>query len=158
MVNLRPDITVYDKKNYDPKFDLIIGTDIMNELGIVLDFSREMIVIDKMDLPMRRIEEIQKPNKLYQMYKNTEPVSTKELTKRALKISDAKYEKADLPAIVSTCDHLNESKKDTLLQPLLTFDGTLGDWNATPVSFDLKEGTKQSMDGNFQYLEFRGKP
>jgi len=136
----------FDPKNYDPKFDLIIGTNTMRELGIVLDFSRDMIMIDKIDLPMRKIDEIQKPNKLYQMYKNTEPDSTKELTKRALRILDAKYEKADLPAIVSTCDHLNESQKEKLLQVLqkfeTLFDGTLGDWNTTPVHFELKEGAK----------------
>ena len=71
-VCLHPDIMRYDKANYDPKFDLIIGTNTMKDLGIVLDFSREMIMIDKIDLPMRRIGEIQKPNKLYQMYKNME--------------------------------------------------------------------------------------
>ena len=107
-IRLRPDIMEYDKANYDPKFDLIIGTNTMKELGIVLDFSREMIMINKIDLPMQKIEEIQKPNKLYQMYKNLEPESTKELTKRALRILDAKYEKADLPSIVSTCDDLND--------------------------------------------------
>ena len=37
---LRPDIMEYDKANYDPKFDLTIGTNAMKELGIVLDFSR----------------------------------------------------------------------------------------------------------------------
>ena len=145
-ISLRPDIMEYDPKNYDPKFDLIIGTNTMRELGIVLDFSRDMIMIDKIDLPMRRIDEIQKPNKLYQMYKNTEPDSTKELTKRALRILDAKYEKADLPAIVSTCDHLNESQKEKLLQVLekfeTLFDGTLGDWNTDPVHFEFKDGAK----------------
>ena len=90
----------YEKSNYDPKFDLIIGKNTMKELGIVLDFSCEMIMIDKIDLPMRKIEEIPKTNKLYQMYKNTEPESTRELTKRALRILDAKYKKTDLPAIV----------------------------------------------------------
>ena len=145
-IRLRPDIMDYDTANYDPKFDLIIGTNTMKELGIVLDFSREMIMIDKIDLPMRKVEEIQKPNKLYQMYKNVEPESTKELTKRALRILDAKYEKANLPSIVSTCDHLNERQKDMLLQVLLKFeklfDGTLGDWDTDPVHFELKDGAK----------------
>ena len=88
----------------------------MKELGIVLGFSREMIMIDKIDLPMRKIEEIQKPNKLYQMHKNTEPESTRELTKRVLRILDGKYKKADLPAIAHTCDHLDRHQKDMLLQ------------------------------------------
>ena len=103
-------------------------------------------MIDKIDLPMRSITEIQEPKKLYQLYKNMEPESTKELTKRALRILDAKYEKADLPSIVSTCDHLNKRQKDMLLQVLLKFeklfDGMLGDWDTSPVHFELKDGVK----------------
>jgi hypothetical protein len=63
------------------------------------------------------------------------------------KILDAKYEKADLPAIVrENCSHLTASDKEKLLSVLLKFeplfDGTLGDWKLPPVSFELKEGMK----------------
>ncbi len=50
----------YDKDNYDPKFDLIIGTQNMQELGIILDFSTNMILIDKIKLPMCKIKRIEK--------------------------------------------------------------------------------------------------
>ncbi len=44
---------------------------------------------------------------------------TKEQTNRAVKILDAKYEKADLPQIFhNTCSHLKESKKLELLSLL----------------------------------------
>ena len=36
-IRLRPDIMDYDTANYDPKFDHIIGTNTMKELGIDLD-------------------------------------------------------------------------------------------------------------------------
>ena len=101
----------FEKEEYDPQFDLIIGTETMTKLGIVLDFGREMITIDQIDLPMRNLKELQKPNILYQKYKNAEPTSTKELTKRAMRILDAKYEKADLPAIVEKCAPLMETQK-----------------------------------------------
>ena len=57
-----------------------------------------------------------------------------------------KYEKADLPAIIrENCSHLKTSEKEKLLSVLLKFeslfDGTLGDWNLLPISFELKEGT-----------------
>ncbi len=53
------------------------------------------------------------------MYSKFEPESTKELTNRAVKILDAKYEKADLPKIVKdTCSHLKESEKLELLSLL----------------------------------------
>jgi hypothetical protein len=72
-----------------------------------------------------------------------EPVSTRGATKRVVEILDAKYEKADIPAIVrDNCSHLNASDREKLLSMLLKFeelfDGTLGDWNLPPVSFDIK--------------------
>ena len=91
-----------------------------------------MMEIEKIKLPMRKIKELQKPNQIYQMYKNQEnirvltqmyskfePESTKELTNWAIKILDANYEKADLPKIVKdTYTHLKESKKLELLSLL----------------------------------------
>ncbi len=70
-----------------------------------------------------------------------------------MEILDAKYVKADLPAIVKdNCKHLNPSERESLLSLLLTFeqlfDGTLGEWNLPPVSIQLKEGPQP----------FHGKP
>jgi hypothetical protein len=64
-----------------------------------------------------------------------------------VEILDAKYEKADLPAIIGeNCSHLKASDREKILSVLLKFeslfDGTLGDWNLPPVSFELKEGMK----------------
>ena len=83
----------------------------MEKLGMVLNSKQKSIEIDEIDLPMRNILDIQLPNKVYQMYKNTEPLSTADLTKRAVKILDAKYEKADLNGIVEKCDHLDAEQK-----------------------------------------------
>ncbi len=62
-------------------------------------------------------------------------------------ILDAKYDKADLPAIVrENCSHLSTTDREMLLSFLLRyeslFDGTLGNWNLPPISFELKEGMK----------------
>jgi hypothetical protein len=64
-----------------------------------------------------------------------------------VKILDAKYEKADLPAIIrENCSHLTASDREKLLSVLLKFEslffGTLGDWKLPPVSFELNEGKK----------------
>ncbi len=73
--------------------------------------------------------------------------SMQEATQQVVHILDTKYEKADLQSVVRTnCSHLNLRDQNKLLE-LLTeyeglFDGTLGDWNTEPVSFELKEGTK----------------
>jgi hypothetical protein len=60
---------------------------------------------------------------------------------------NAKYEKADLPAIIKeNCSHLTASNREKLLSVLLKFkllfNSTLGDWKLPPVSFELKEGVK----------------
>ena len=76
-----------------------------------------------------------------------EPVSTCSATKRVGEILDAKYDKADLPAIVrENCSHLSATDRKMPLSLLLRyeslFNGTLGDWNLPLVSFELKEGMK----------------
>ncbi len=61
-----------------------------------------------------------------------EPISTRSATKCVVKILDAKYEKADLPAIFrDNCSHLTASNREKLLSVLLKFkplfDGKLDD-------------------------------
>ena len=100
---------------------------------------------------MRNIARLQlEPSVSRALWLNTcqaqEPVSTRTATKRVVEILDAKYEKADLPAIIrDNCSHLKPSEREKLLSVLLKFeslfDGTLGDWNLPPISFELKEGT-----------------
>ena len=75
------------------------------------------------------------------------PRSTELATQCILKILDAKYEKANLPELVkTTCLHLSSNERFKLLEVLTEFedlfDGTLGDWDTEPVSFELKEGAK----------------
>jgi hypothetical protein len=64
-----------------------------------------------------------------------------------VEILDAKYEKADLSAIIrENCSHLTASDREKLLSVLLkfkvVFNGTLGDWKLPPVSFELREDMK----------------
>ncbi len=86
-----------------------------------------------------------------------EPISTRSKTKRVVEFFDAKYEKADLPAIIrENCSHLTASTREKLLSVLikfeLLFNGTLGDWNLPPVSFELKEGMKPYHDRPYPIL------
>ncbi len=71
-----------------------------------------------------------------------------------VEILDAKYEKADLPAIIrENCSHLTASDREKLLSVLLKFkslfDGTLGDWKLPPVSFELKDSMKPYHGGPY---------
>ena len=149
-VLIRPDIVEWDSKDTEPLFDLIIGTETMTRLGIILDFKSKMITIDDVKLPMRHINNLQKPQNRHQIYTNSqylEPPVTQSATKRAVEILDANYEKADLPAVVKeNCSHLTSADQMQLLQLLQKFeqlfDGTLGDWKTTPVKLELKEGIR----------------
>ena len=149
-MHITPDIVEFDSESPSPLFDLILGTDTMQRLGIILDFKTNLIEIDEIKLPMRDINKLQTPNSLMQIYKNSfyipeEPYVTQEATKRTVKILDAKYEKADLPKVVhEQCAHLTKTEQEQLLQLLdkykELFDGTLGKWKTSPVHLQLREG------------------
>ncbi len=118
-------------------YDLIIGKQTMHNLGVKLDFQEKTITIDEILLPMRNIVNLQlKPRITRALRENTcftqEPISTCSTTKRMVKNLDAKYEEADLPAIIrENCSHLTASDREKLFSVLLKFeslfDGTLGD-------------------------------
>ena len=45
-MHITPDNVEFEDKDESPMFDLIIGTETMQRLGIVLDFETKMITID----------------------------------------------------------------------------------------------------------------
>ena len=151
-VLVKPDIVEYDGVKVEkPVFDLILGTQTMDELGIILDFKHKMITIDEIVLPMTAINQMPASKDKVLKLNNSlaepkEPKSTEEATQRVVRILDANYKKADLQAVVDSCSHLNTDERQMLLK-LLTdfeplFDGTLGAWKTTPISFELKEGAR----------------
>jgi hypothetical protein len=127
--------------------------------GVVPDLKEKTIQIDKILLPMWNIANLQlKPSITRLLKHNTclaqETISTRSTTKRMVEILDAKYENTDLPAKVREhCSHLKTSDREkqflVLLQFELLFDGTLGDWNLSPVSFELKKGMKPYHGGSY---------
>jgi hypothetical protein len=149
-VRLQPDIVEYSPGGQAPMYDHIIGKQTMHDLWVKLDFQEKTITIDEILLPMRNIVNLQiKPRITRAPRENTcfaqELISIRSATKRMVKVLDAKYEKADLPAIIrGNCSHLTASDREKLLSVLLKFDllfdGPLGDWKLLPVSFELKEG------------------
>ncbi len=149
-VCLQPDIVEYSPGDQAPMYDLIIGKQTMHNQGVKLDFQERTIT--KILLSMTNISNLQlKPRITRALRENTcfaqEPINTRSKTKRVVEILDAKYEKADLPAIIrENCSHLTASNREKLILVLLRFeslfDGTLGDWKLPPVSFELKESMK----------------
>jgi hypothetical protein len=127
-VRLQPDIVEYSLGDQAPMYDLIMGKQTMHNLGVKLNFQEKTITIDKILLPMRNITNLQlKPRITRALRENTcfaqEPISTCSATKRMVKILDAEYEKADLPAIIrENCSHLTASNREKLLSVLLKFE------------------------------------
>jgi hypothetical protein len=112
-----PDVFKYDKEMGKPAFDLILGCNSMERLGIIMDFKTKTITIDEIILPMRNIKSLTNKSKVKEAWalSNTlshEPISTEQATQRAMKILDASYKKADLQAVVDTC-HISILPKKT---------------------------------------------
>jgi hypothetical protein len=94
---LVPDIVEYEAGASEPLYDLIIGKQTLHDIGAVLDFKEKTITIDSILLPMRNIVNLQlKPSitRARALRHNTsqaqEPISTRNATKRAIEILDAK--------------------------------------------------------------------
>jgi hypothetical protein len=110
-----PDVVKYNKNNR-PQYDLILGTNTMKELGVMLDFKAKTITIDEVILPIRNINNLQGASMLRALKLNNslamEPYSTQDAAKRATRILDAKYNKADLQSIVrDNCKHLSADQQ-----------------------------------------------
>ena len=117
-------------------YGMIIGMDLLRELGIDLINSSATIQWDDAEIPMRpRVSDIS------DSYYIKDPPSVKEQTERINRILDAKYEKADLRKVVNQANLTKEQGK--ALHELLTkyqslFDGTLGKWKGDPHIIHLK--------------------
>ena len=126
-MTLQPEIVEFEALN-KPAFDLIIGTNTMEAIGIILYYVDKVITIDQIVLPMRSIDELPKSDIKALMFnnslaKNQEPKSTELATQRRVEILDAKYEKANLPDIVENkCSHINPTEKLQLLELLTEFE------------------------------------
>jgi hypothetical protein len=136
----------------DTNYDLILGKDFMQCFGIDILNSSLTLLWNGIEVPMREFGELRnrsnpdvfsycKEQQIFLLSHDTEAKSTAEMQKRVTSILDAKYEKADLKAIVLSQEHLNKDEKLELAKVLKhheeLFDGTLGEWKGSGVSFEL---------------------
>jgi hypothetical protein len=89
----------------------------MKEFGIILKLKDQVITIDHDTLPMRDITKSaidkEKRTRFQQPCQLLEPNSTEKATQCEVRILDANYKKADLPAVVKTYTHLSQNKQAT---------------------------------------------
>jgi hypothetical protein len=92
-------------------YDLIIGRDLMHEIGLDICFSTAEIIWDDASIPMQSADK--STEKFEQELKFAqEPVTTD--TERIQNIVESKYCSADLQKTVSDCNLLNTNEKDRL--------------------------------------------
>ena len=107
---------------------MIIGTDLMSELGLKLNFQDACVEWEDASMPFK-----DRDATFETAFHVKDIVLVQESTDRIKRILNAMYEKADLEKITAECLHLNIEERESLLM-LLTkyeslFDGTLGFWN-----------------------------
>ena len=76
------------------RYDMIMGRDMMKELGIKLDFEHEFIHCQHVEVPMRSLTEAK--NEEIHFYKVEESTPATEATQRIKKMLDAKHEALSL--------------------------------------------------------------
>jgi len=122
-------------------YDMIIGRDILNDLGIDILFSTQTVDWENHDIPFKNVDD--DPETAYHI-QDTEAVE--DSADRLRSILDAKYEAADLAEVVKEQSHLTDDEQQQLLTLLreheTLFDGTLGHWNDAPHEIELKKDVK----------------
>ena len=132
------------KSPEDTNYDMIIGGDLLIQLGIDITYSKKIIQWDGATLPMRSIDLLTQKTAYDQAIEDLyESEIVQDSTERIKRILDAHYEKADLDKLTASYTHLQETERNELNQLLkkyeYLFDGTLGKWKTEPIDIELKE-------------------
>ena len=123
----------------DMSYDIIIGQDLMQEMGIDILNSTKTIKWDEQEISMRprstTVTEV--------MQAVEDPPAVQAETKRIEKIPDAKYEPADLKQVTKDIPDLSKEDRDEIYRILkkyeILFDGRLGKYNGPPHTIHLKD-------------------
>ncbi len=121
-------------------YDMIIGRDVLRDLGINIKFSDMTVEWDNSTIPFKDIDDVPRAYYIQDSY------AVDQATSRLKHILDAKYEAADLGQVAEECTHLSIEERlkirSLLLKYAELFDGTLGVWKGEECDFELKEGVK----------------
>ena len=126
-------------------YDMIIGRDLLTDLGIIIDFKDGYVIWDGIKSPMKQHHSVGTKEVAYTLYENTtEPEIIKSSNERVSRILDACYQKADLASLVCQVKTLNKVEQLKLLNVLEKykdlFDGTLGAFKTKPIKLEVKPG------------------
>jgi len=127
-------------------YDMIIGRDLMDAIGLDLLFSENLMKWDNATVPMRDSSLFEEPsaNPFAELLSMHDPITTE--AERIQRILDIKYAPADLNKIVQECTHLTDTEKSALGKLLAKyhdlFDSTLGTWQTEPIELELRPDAK----------------
>ena len=153
------------KQPLSPRYQMIIGRDVMKEMGIMLDFQNQLIHYEHVQVPMTDMDSLPELNEKvssnnYGVGSSAkevhsfnfatgikEPPLAREAVNRVSQILDAKYAPVSPEQILNNSPHLSEKQKSGL-RPILykhveLFDGTLGKWKGIQHKLELKDPKAQ---------------
>ena len=121
-------------------YDMIIGRDVLEDLGIDIRFSSKTIEWDGADMPFKSIDV-----GIREAYHIPDPDGVQEDSDHR-RVLDNDYERADLDQVAEMQTHLSPEEQEKLkallhkYEPL--FDGTLGAWTHDDYHLELKPDVK----------------
>jgi Aspartyl protease len=120
-------------------YDMIIGRDIMNFLGINIQFSDSTVHWENASMQFKPVDAMIDTD-----YHIAESMAVEDTTEQIRKILDAKYQATNLEKVCLAQSHLKYQQQRKLFDLLSKFsnlfNGTLGKWNQDPIKLELKEG------------------
>jgi hypothetical protein len=124
-------------------YHMIVGQDLLQELGIVLHFADQTIVWDHATMAMKNNQSLQSNDIV--AIESESPAAVK-ATERMKQILEAKYEQVDIKNVVAGCKHLSTTEQQQLFAVLnrfqSLFDGTLGHWKYEHYDITLQPNVK----------------
>lgn len=132
-------------KQSESSYDMIIGMDLMTEIGIYVDTAKKVVSWENGEIPLKQRSDLNSKMILYTLYHMAQEVSVlKEAEARHSRILDADYSAADLEEYVRELNHLTHEEqtmlKNTLQKHQDLFQGGLGILKIKPIRLEVKEG------------------
>lgn len=123
-------------------YDMIIGRDLLQDLGIDIRFSDKTVEWDGVSIPFKDSDARHESESFHV----ADSPHVDEAVERLKRILEAKYEAADLDEIADNATHITPEERDMLRAVLYKhktlFDGTLGQWKGEDLKIELKPDAK----------------
>ena len=131
----------------EASYDMIIGMDLMCEIGLQIDCQDKSIKWDGHEIPMKPRKLLQDAEVMHMLYQAaTTPEALVDAELRQNRILDADYSKIEIDPFVQELNHLTPDQRQLLAQTLkkfpTLFSGGLGELKIPPISLELVEGAK----------------